>query len=179
MAGGLCLALRKTGFLSAQPQMPSPGPPSPPRSGRSQAGGGSAAISFSSTRRWLWAFAGSESRATEPDRAAPLSVTGSPAEEENHHHFRYIASESLEQRSPFVSRPRGPAPCTTLRGFSPVTLMPSSGVVAVILFRTGGNRDSVGKAVSSELMPAGQARTWNPEPGLSGSRICTLTVLCD
>ena len=33
--------------------------------------------------------------------------------------------------------------------------------------------------MSSELMPAGQAHAWNPGPGVSGSRICTLTILCD
>lgn len=133
MAGGLCLALRKTGFLSAQPQMPSPGPPSPPRSGRSQAGGGSVGCDF--LQQHPEAALGVhrlESRATEQDRAAPLSVTGSPAEEVNHHHFHYIASESLEQRSPFVSRPHGPDPFTTLCGFSPVMRMPPSGEVAVI-----------------------------------------------
>ena len=36
----------------------------------------------------------------------PLSAKRSPAEEVNHHHFHYIASESSEQRSPFVSCPR-------------------------------------------------------------------------
>ena len=82
------------------------------RGGRSQTGGREvvaaalwAAVSFSSTRRRLWADTGLESRTTEPDKAEPLSAKRSPVEEVNHHHFHYIASESSEQRSPFVSRP--------------------------------------------------------------------------
>ena len=105
-AGGLCLALRKTGFLSARPQVP-------PHPGAQE------------TRLWvegwrsplwgpcLYSAAPSDcsvqtlgsSGAAGTDKAEPLSVKCSLGEEINHLHFCYISSGSSKRPSPLVSCP--------------------------------------------------------------------------